>query len=87
MYTFDESKGGHINEVWTLSGLYNNILLSGSLDFTVKIWNITNFSLITTFDESNGGHVGPVWASASIDSFDSIATGSDDTTIKVFSMI
>lgn len=30
---------------------------------------------------------GPVWASTSLEYFQSIATGSDDQTIKVFSMI
>ena len=56
MYTFDSSNGGHINEVWTLSGLYDNILVSGALDSSVKVWNVTAGNLIYTFDSSNGGH-------------------------------
>ena len=56
MYTFDSSNGGHINEVWTLSGIYNNILVSGGLDFAVKVWNASSGHLICTFDQSNGGH-------------------------------
>jgi WD40 repeat protein len=41
-YTFDESNGGHTNCVNFLASSGKGLLASGSADFKVKIWDVTN---------------------------------------------
>ncbi len=55
--TFDQSNGGHFGWVESLACLENGFLASGSLDTTVKIWDVKNSILKYTFDKSNGGHI------------------------------
>lgn len=40
----------HTNVTYSLAALKNNYLASGSLDTTIKIWNIINGSLIKTLE-------------------------------------
>ena len=53
---FDTSNGGHSNLISSLAKLPNGYLASGSIDSTIKIWDIENGKLKFTLNESNGGH-------------------------------
>lgn len=39
---------GHSNSIYALAELPNNLLASGSNDFTLKIWNLTNGTLLSS---------------------------------------
>ncbi len=55
-FNFDETNGGHTDSVISLESLENGYLASGSIDSTIKIWDIENGKLKFTLNESNGGH-------------------------------
>ena len=55
-----------------------------SYDFTVKIWNISNpfnWNLIRTYTNHNQGVLGLEWING-----ETIASGSNDATIKIWSI-
>ncbi len=57
-----------------------NILVSGSTDFTIKIWNLETESLT----RSLVGHVAPVFSIAIGDNGKLLASGSQDGTVKIW---
>jgi WD40 repeat protein len=58
-------------------------LASGSVDASMKIWDVTNGKLIYTFEESNGGHSSAVWSLAPLEN-GYLASGSGDGTVKIW---
>ncbi len=73
---------GHSGLVLALLNLRSKfLLLSGSADKTIKIWNKTYFSLVDTLK----GHTGAVRCLTEL-SKNRIASGSDDLTIKIWDL-
>ncbi len=60
--------------------MQNGLLLSASADKTIKVWNLTDWSLVRTID----GHLDAVSRLAEL-SYDSVASGSRDGEIKIWS--
>ncbi len=55
-YRLRDTLSGHNGTVRSLVVLDNGFLVSGSDDFSIKIWDNKNGKLIQTFDEKNEGH-------------------------------
>ena len=53
----DETLRGHTSYPWCLKIITNNILISGSYDKTIKIWNIDSGLCINTLE----GHLGSIY--------------------------
>ncbi len=70
---------GHTDEVQVLQYLPNNELASGSLDKTIKIWNIQTCSLKFTLT----GHEGNILCIVMLPD-NEIASGSTDKTIRIW---
>ena len=51
---------GHKGQVWTLAFDVDNVLASGSLDATIKLWNITTGQEVGALL----GHLNCVWSVA-----------------------
>jgi len=64
---------------YALTVLQNGILVSGSLDNTIKIWNPTTGALIQTLT----GHTNPVKALTVLQN-GNLVSGSEDYTIKIW---
>jgi WD40 repeat protein len=69
-----------INQIRHLNG-DSKLVASASKDTTVKIWNLTDWSLIATYT----GHLGNVYTIEQINET-TIASGSFDTTIQVWTI-
>jgi WD40 repeat protein len=83
-FTFDDiTAGGHSDVVNALALLSNGYLASGSSDTTVKIWDISSYSLITTFDQQNDGHKTPITTLLSLEN-NYLASASEDGVIIVW---
>jgi WD40 repeat protein len=71
---------GHLNEVYGLKLVSENILASSSSDSTVKLWDITNGQLIRTLT----GHTNSIYWSVDLFSYQIIVSGSYDQTLKLW---
>jgi WD40 repeat protein len=76
----------HSSEIWRIkqSPFKTNYVATCSIDETVKIWNVSssfNWTLITTYYQHSSSVVALEW----LDN-DTLASGSDDRTIKLWSM-
>jgi WD40 repeat protein len=71
---------GHTSNVFSLKQITPSILVSGSLDNTIKLWDITSGQLIRTLT----GHSG--WIRLTVDLLNSqtLVSGSSDQTIKLW---
>ena len=67
------------------AGYSVDFLASGSVDGTVKIWDVTNGKLKYTFDRSNGGHTNYVSSLASLEN-GYLASGSFDGKVKIWDL-
>ena len=72
---------GHTDRVYSLAELKDGTLASGSWDFSIRIWNQNNGSLIRTLL----GHTDRVYSLAVLDDA-SLVSGSGDTTIRVWNV-
>ena len=72
---------GHQSTVYSLLGLPNGDLVSGSNDKTIKIWNTADGSLKKTLI----GHTGSVRSLILLEN-GNIASGSDDRTIRIWNI-
>ncbi len=59
----------------------NDLVATCSYDFTVKIWNITNWSLIRTYSDHTQAVLGLEWINE-----DTIASGDEYYAIKIWSI-
>ncbi len=82
--SFDRSKSGHSDYVRSLSLLDNNLLVSGSRDGMIKIWDLNIRKIKFTFNSTNLGHTNWVSSLAKYASV-SFASGSHDSNIKLWS--
>ena len=73
---------GHASYVVSIAKVDNLHFISGSDDFTAKLWNIRNGGCLHTFK----GHVDDVNAVAYIEEGGMLISGSEDKTIKVWSL-
>jgi WD40 repeat protein len=64
---------GHKGQVWTLAFDVDNVLASGSLDATIKLWNITTGQEVGALL----GHLNCVW-SVAFDSDEMLASAGCD---------
>ena len=78
--TSTRTLAGHANQVYGLKLVSTEILASGSGDNTVKLWNITNGTLIRTLT----GHGGFVEWSVDMWSSQILVSGSADQKIKLW---
>ena len=69
---------GHTRHVIALKLTKKGELASGSLDKTIKIWNLNDGTLKRTLT----GHTGEVWALEMLNNGD-FASGAKDDTIKI----
>ena len=89
---FDKNNYGndsHTNSIKSLVRAGENLLASGSDDFTIKIWNYITGELMFTFsneDSEQQGHTGSVLSLLSLNNKDLIASGSADSTIKIWNV-
>ncbi len=83
--SFDKFNNGHTEFVRSLSLLNNNILVSGSRDGSVKIWDLDLLKIRVTYNSSNLGHKNWVSSLAKFGST-SFASGSHDNEIKIWSL-
>ena len=70
---------GHGSYVMSVAFDSNDILASGSVDRTIKLWDKKTGDLLRTLS----GHGDPVY-SVAFDSKDILASGSSDDTIKLW---
>jgi WD40 repeat protein len=54
--SFSSRNGGHNSHVQTIAVLTNGLVASGSLDNSIKIWDLEKKKLSFTFNSSRGGH-------------------------------
>lgn len=73
---------GHLSSVLTLKYLGENLLASGSADYTIKIWDLTTGEVQKTLS----GHMNDVLCISSTQKLNFIVTGSSDKTIKVWNL-
>ncbi len=71
---------GHTNSVWSV-GIKDNLIISGSYDKTIKIWDIESGKCIKTLE----GHTAYVRSVAIKDNL--IISSSDDKTIRIHPII
>ncbi len=74
---------GHTNWVYALTLLPNGLLASGSMDTTIKIWNITKTSPLYTLPAQTSGSGIRVLV---LINEDYLASGALDGTIKLWSL-
>ncbi|KAI3655318.1 hypothetical protein MP638_005772, partial [Amoeboaphelidium occidentale] len=81
--SFTEAHAGPV----TLLESYGEILISGSQDSTLKLWNTFDMSLISHLkrDSSRLGHLGAI--SAAFVEADSLFSGSADTSVKKWDLL
>ena len=74
---------GHKSAIWSLIETSEGLLISGSSDKTLKIWDIINReeNCISTLK----GHKGTIYCIAEIEK-DKIISGSEDTTLKIWNI-
>ena len=79
-YQLNTTLTGHEDAVICVTSNNTDILISGSQDKTLKVWNIHTGGCITTLT----GHTGTIWCCVlSLDS-NVIYSGSADNTIKIW---
>jgi len=69
---------GHAKGIWSLNFFTNTLLISGSYDTTIRIWNIQTGKCVKTLL----GHDGAVWSMNRCDN--TLVTGSQDRTVKIW---
>lgn len=74
-------KDHHTNIITTILPLTNNRLITGSYDFTLKIWDIETGCCLNTFT----GHMGKITALAALDN-ELVISGSADNTLKIWDL-
>jgi WD40 repeat protein len=80
--------------VYTLNGMtsvvslksINNLAISGHVDGSTRIWSTSTGMLVYTFDRTNQGHALSVNALETLNGGSLLVTGSDDDTIKLWSL-
>ena len=81
--------------VYTLNGMTsvvslksnnNNLLISGHEDGSTRIWNTSTGMIVYTFDRTNQGHAMSVISLETLNGGSLLVTGSDDDTIKLWSL-
>ena len=70
---------GHTDTVWSVFAI-NNLIISGSNDDSIKIWDVHSGELINTLN----GHTEAVWSVFAINNL--IISGSWDNSIKIWSI-
>ena len=76
-YTLDD----HTKDIETLAfSPSGEILATGSDDSSVKLWRVSDGSLITTLDD----HTDTIWTLAFSPSGETLATGSEDNSVKLW---
>ena len=86
LYEFNNTNGGHTDEVSSLAFINFDLIASASWDKTVKVWDLTTYSLKFTFDNSNGGHTSKVNCLSLLKN-GLLASGSSDSSVKVWDPI
>ena len=71
----------HTDTIFTIIKLNNNQVATGSLDSTIKIWNISDWTNTKTLT----GHTGTVYILLKLNE-NEIASGSLDKTIKIWNL-
>ncbi|NEQ11998.1 MAG: hypothetical protein F6K37_40910, partial [Moorea sp. SIO4E2] len=75
---------GHTGAIFSLAiSPDNRILASGSHDGTIKLWDISTGTLVTTLN----GHTGPITTLAFSPDNQTLASGSFDRTIKIWKLV
>ena len=79
---YGNNDGSYINSIILLN---KSLLIGGSSDSSIKLWDITTGTLESTLTYRNGGHYGPVKKLVFLtnDSFASIAY---DQTVKIWQL-
>ena len=85
--TVDGGKNGHKSAVISIefSSQDENLLVSGSKDCTVKVWDVSNMKRVRhvrTFE----GHTDQIWAVTFSPDRKLIASGSNDLTVRIWDM-
>ena len=85
LYAFNSSNGGHTDVVTSLAKISISLIASASWDNSVKVWNLTTYSLKFTFDSTNGGHINKVNCLSFLKN-GQLASGSSDFTVKLWDL-
>ena len=75
---------GHTDLVNSLVQLEKDVLVSGSCDTTIKLWNLTTMQLISTLTNHNGC-INALLNVKSIDNITYLISGSQDKTVNIWS--
>ena len=90
VHTFNKTNGCHTMSVDALVALNDDLLVSGSYDSTIKVWDVrSGGGLVKTFDKFNRGHTRAVTCLSRVGSVGGeeeghFASGSEDQTVKTW---
>ena len=85
LFAFNSSNGGHTDVVTSLAKISISLIASASWDNSVKVWNLTSYSLKFTFDSTNGGHINKVNCLSFLKN-GLLASGSSDFAVKLWDL-